>query len=1401
MYQGPVPYEGFYGPPGPGYQGMEDPERMMMGMGGGPGPYGGYLPHRGPPPEAFGRFGHGGMKQQGPRHSREGNLRERGEAVGEGYHEGPNYHKEGGEGGGHKDGRGYEERFNGGVGGGHEVGDNRRGGMIRGGGGGVDVRGHAQGSASGVHHGGQGHRDWGAAASSDEPMDFTKPVFEEEARSSSGGGSGKQSPVYAEEKGAGGGEVKREIAKADAEKSAVDAEAVKGEEKTSVVSGEVIGDGEESSAAKANSEGGDDAGMKEEGETEAVRAGVEEEEVGKEVVVKEVLVKEVVEKEVVSKEVVAKLVTKDKWERGSRRVDGQSQGREAGGNAGGSNVRSSSHSGGGKSSVVGGFARNGEADVSGGAQCVRQSSEGMSEKSEPEVPKGNEKGRMFRRPESPKVQVGRGEGDVPDGSASLPGAGHESSGKEVAKPKGKASSHDVEKEWRPKVPIAEVSPRHHAGGAAQASKASGGGSAGAAEGTKSKSSESENGPRGVSRADNIEPQRGSAKEKAAQRSNRLAKEEEEWVKEQKAKARAKLEELNRRSSGAAGGGGKEASAVEVSGEVEESQEGVEDVGAVEAEAVAQGLGSSKRGGRNEHGKRERDRKASGRKGGVGEVDRGKVGVGGAMGAGPSASGGAVLSTPVGAGVGEGQGQQANSQREGRHRGRPEKKQVIARVEEVERSVGGGSASSGVPAAGGSGGWSMEIVAAPEADSGIAGHVGTGSTEGSGSLRKSESSRTSRNTERPEAPVVMMAESIQFGDIVVSELHSTEFHISGSEQGADAGVSGWHGDAGKEASLSGDALTGDEGSAVSTNGDGPSKRMQRKGRGARRPGRSDRGSQDQRAAEKSHGIDNLVWAPVRSPGSVGGTTKGEGPQSGYGQEEGSAAPQQTRGKRAEMERYTPKPLMKYQEASEQASGTPHQHTQGGQNPGSGGGVGVGTGAVAVVEGAGVGVGESKQSWSFGDARGNQEAKAVDGGSKGGRSHGSWRQRSSGGERVSESAREGSGVESAGSGHGDAGHQQVQRQDQKYGGGGGGGRRNQSGSEQVIAGAQSTAVGGGPGSGASAGPSPGSGPVGGGGRGPAAGGAQASEREHPADKKLYQPPRPASVSGQRGQDYRGHGPYGSEHKGQEQGSGAHSRQANAGADRGAALESVGSQQQRNSGGHHARNQSAEKEQGPSHQVYLTPHAQQKSQGAGGLKESSQAVYREREGQQQQLGPRGASQHGGEGGELGPYNSNSNRGRAERDQAGRAPSGAQRGQGQWQQTGGNEGFRSGASRTHGPERDGGASREASRMEASKQQAAEAQRGQQSEQSGQQQNKGGQQAGAVAIPSAKAESGGWVGEGGSPPVGRGRDYNQGRRGRLGGRSGPRNVEMEHRRDPQASKQRLVIDATGGAVPSQVGG
>ncbi|KAG0628632.1 hypothetical protein M758_1G041500 [Ceratodon purpureus] len=1429
MFQGPVPYDGFYGPPGPGYQGMEDPERMMMGMGGGP--YGGFPQHRGPPPEAFGRFPHGGMNQ-GPRHPPNSGLRERererGEPVREGFHEGENYQKEGSEGPGHKDGRGYNERYSGGPGPGPEGGDNRRGGLHRAAPGGGDGHGQGQRGGSSGHHG--GHRDWGAAASSDEPMDFSKPVFEEEVVSAPPSGSGKQSPSPAQRDESSVEEVKREDVKADVntEKSVVEVETAKDEEKKVVVASKsdtvaAHRSAEVSSTPKSRSEVGDASEGKDQAERKV--------------------------QNVVDKEVVAKIVTKDgpgKWERGSKRADSHTReviGPGASG-APAASLRSGQYSSGPKSSILGNAPRNASIpDVAPAPQILQHPSQEKAiavsapPAPEAEVPKAVEKGRILRRPESPKVESGSietGSSGVSDVSATQTASVHEGSGKEGSKPKGKASSHDGEKEWRPKVPIAEASPRPSVAAVAQAPKPAVAPATPGTETTEENATDPEAGPKPGSY--DYDAQRAKMKEIAAQRARQLQKEEEERIKEQKAKARAKLEELDRRSTVVPSSTAEEP-AVEVpkmSVEVEEVQQ-VEETPAAEAEPVLQSgssTGSTKRGVRNEHGKRERDRKANGRKAGAGEAGKAKVNGAPSQASAilppPIAAAAPLLTTPLP--VPEVYGQHANAQREPRHRGRPEKKQLVAKGDDGDRSVPTAGPSIEISPAAANGGWSMDTpLPAQEPESANVSHLTTSSTEGSGSLRKSKNSRNSRNRPRAEAPP-MMAESIQFGDIPA-------YHpIMGGEHPVDPAVGAFHIDVGKDGnslsnvSLSGDALTGDEGSAVSTNGDASGKRMHRKSHGARRgSGRSERGSQDQRAAEKSHGSDSMVWAPVRSPGAVGGN-KGEGAHfNEHQKEESSSAQQQARAKRAEMERYTPKPLQKQQETTDQPAAAPpaHQHAQGVQNQSV-------QGAVATPTSAGesprVGSAAENKQVSCADPKSNHDTKPVESGTKGGRSHGSWRQRGSGSERAADSAKEApvsgpAAANSSGPGPGDSGHPRH-RSEQKSGGGHAPSRRNQGASDHLLATPQTTPAAPPPGA-AHPAPAPAAAPA----AAPAPGSVQVSEREHPADKKLYQPPRPASAPAHRGQDHRvqdyrgqdnrgqdhrgqdyrgqdhrgqdhrghdhrGQGPHSSEQKGHEQGTAPHSRHSNAPSDRALPSENTGSQQHhRNGGGHHPRGQNVDKDQ-----AYMAPHSQQKPHPTAGTKEPSHPVSRERESQQQQQqqSSRGSSQHSAETGEHG----SNHRGRFERDQAARPSSGSQRGQSHWQQTGGSEGFRGAGSRPQATERDLAVTPQFGRMEVSKQQAADSQRPHQAEQAGQQQNKAAQQTAPVAIPSPKVDSGNWEGAGGSPPVMRGRDFSHGgRRGRFGGRSGPRNTEMEHRRDPPSTKQRLVIDATGGAVPSQVGG
>lgn len=243
---------------------------------------------------------------------------------------------------------------------------------------------------------------------------------------------------------------------------------------------------EVSSAPRANAEGREIAEDKEEGGRKTVNVMV------------------------VDKEVVAKMVMKDRWERGSRRDAIQSEIREvshAGGNVESSTLRFGPYGGGGggKSSILRNAPRNAVADGTGGpagAHHWRQAKSGGVggglEKSEAEVPKGGEKGRILRCPESPKVQAGRVEGGVSDVNVVQTSTNHEGSGKEGMKSKGNISSHDGEKEWRPKVQIPEMSPRHPADVASQDSTAGIAGWASAVEGTESKGAQCMRGPKGAS---------------------------------------------------------------------------------------------------------------------------------------------------------------------------------------------------------------------------------------------------------------------------------------------------------------------------------------------------------------------------------------------------------------------------------------------------------------------------------------------------------------------------------------------------------------------------------------------------------------------------------------------------------------------------------------------------------------------------------------------------------------------------------------------------------------------------------------------------------------------------------------------------------------------------------------
>lgn len=877
------------------------------------------------------------------------------------------------------------------------------------------------------------------------------------------------------------------------------------------------------------------------------------------------------------------------------------------------------------------------------------------------------------------------------------------------------------------------------------------------------------------------------KEIAAQRARQLQKEEEERIKEQKAKARAKLEELDRR--GRAHVSTTDETLVETLKTTHE-----DDVSTLEQPlpldtepVVDTGFSSStSRGsGRNEHGKRERDRKANGRKAAVAvamaESTKGKmngtVAQPTAILPAPIVTAAPLLSTPVA--QPELHGQQGKAQQQPRsHRGsRPEKKQIVARLDDADQV--------NFPMFADNGGWNIGASASQDTD--LVDHANQ-VTMSSTSRKKTSSKRSNRRTlkEIPqEGPI--SGEGIQFGDII-AELHTNG--SSGSDIPVDSNLIYLRADSGKDTTslfnvnLSGDALTGDEESAVSTNGDLPTKRVQRKGHSARRPARGDRGSQDVRVADKSHSNDSMVWAPVRSPQAGGGskadsvdTRSSEQPK-----EESSAVQQSAQApvKRGELERYSPKPVLKHLEAVEARAPSSQRHAQTSLNTNTQAAPPSPANSAETIR-----VPEAKQSSSV-DAKLNHDAKQADLASK--RPHGAWRQRGSGNDRGSENVKDLSSSHSSGLATGDTGNQPA-RTDQKSGGHPPF-RRNQGPGIQLLAALQATQIT------SPSNPAPTKGL-------PAPTPTQVSvpdpphapEREQPAHQKPYQPPRPTSAPAQRGQEQQGQNPRFSKNKGHEQGSVQHSRNFGVPADGSFPSENSGPHQpNRTGGGNHPRQQVSEREQAPNQQVFAGPHAQNKSVTAPAHKEPGQPMPRERHHQHQQSS-RGDYQQSTDSNEHGSHQ----RGRFEGEHEMR-PSGApQRGQSHWQQTAAHDGYRAGSSRTHASERDLPIS-QSGRNEAKKQEAADSQGSQQS--SVQHQSKAPQQTAPMAIPSPKVDSGHWTGEGGSPPVSRGRDYNHGRRGRFGGgRTGARNTEVEHRRDPPVTKQRLVIDATGGAVPSQVAG
>ncbi|KAJ7565839.1 hypothetical protein O6H91_02G076900 [Diphasiastrum complanatum] len=184
VYTGPMPYESFgvySGISGPGYRNMDERE-MMVGMGNRPGFYGGF-PHRPGPAEPFNLYRPGIGFGPHQSHNHPGMAREVVEMIGyegESRHEGRINEVTGfRQNDDLKDGGNRVYRAHAGPAGKSDSEGNtwKRGRSVANDIGSEAQRHSFQGIPERPLH---GHQDWGAAAFVDEPMDFSKPVFEDD---------------------------------------------------------------------------------------------------------------------------------------------------------------------------------------------------------------------------------------------------------------------------------------------------------------------------------------------------------------------------------------------------------------------------------------------------------------------------------------------------------------------------------------------------------------------------------------------------------------------------------------------------------------------------------------------------------------------------------------------------------------------------------------------------------------------------------------------------------------------------------------------------------------------------------------------------------------------------------------------------------------------------------------------------------------------------------------------------------------------------------------------------------------------------------------------------------------------------------------------------------------------
>ncbi|CAM6128867.1 unnamed protein product [Calypogeia fissa] len=1105
MYQGPGPYENYYGPPGPGYGNMDEREMMMLGMNGPPGIYGNYP--QGPPVEPYGRYPHGGP---GPGHrhmpNNMGINRERNEGMGyegEGFRDGPKYK----ENANFKDGGGYNKETGLHKDGGRpnsyqDPGESRRAGHVMSSNLTSDMQ---RPSSRGGHQG--NHRDWGAAASSDEPMDFSKPVFEEDVSSASPGPGNKS---VQSEPGVDSGTVQT------SESENVDH--LKLEDSPELPAGNAVDGGEAKDAVvmQARSSGTSEGDLVQTRKVKEVESGGP---------VSKTRLEDVSPLE--TKDQLAKKVQVSEGSESSEKRWGKAQTRER---SFGREPISSAHTGKAVGSrkepnqVTSVVVPSASASLrpgvhSSGSSKSRPTTPSVTQGSIPSTPetlaseevvfppvqekhmqssdasspsgsdgqKGNDKVRILKRvgesgPESPHSDtVNITESSLTEVSVSSIAA--EALVKDDTKPKGKTLiNHDGEKEWRPKVvPVADITTEVPRPSSAANSKQSTSGvpsSEGAAGSTEKADSEN------LSNAESYdyEAQRARMKEIAAQRAIQLRKEEDERIKEQKAKALAKLEELNRRSLVASVSKPEEPAVDEPTEEpapvivqTEETEVVISEVVTEEVQVLETSITGTVasttrvRNDRNEHGKRERagDRKSNGRSR---EEHRAKMGPGEhreltkarttAMSSSQvktelslvspesqqaTTAQASILSPSIGhvnpvqpdsgvplSEISGSLGSQVLQQgplkaQEGRHRGRQSASQLKQAARQPPPSVEPDHPAPGPVILSESndnvGGWPVGTSALLDLDpKEVTLSLGSNvvSTEGATAARKKKPKSSGRNRQKVEG-LTVSTDSTSFVD---SNQGWNDSNDSGTEVGKPTPkavtVSGGDDvaktvpssfsqkdlvlqDLKSESSASElpspVEIAGSDGGSLRSNGEILSRRTQRKSQLARErrvPARERGTSQDVRVGDKSHGGEGMIWAPVRSPSGA----HPAGPKGGFGsdfiasadtavekKEESAVAPQTGRARRAELERYTPKPVVKQQAQQQEEMQQQHQAPMVPQNQ--------------VNDSANVPVTNEvpQNSTSVSEIKFGSEARQAETSSKQSRSHASWRQRGSGSERLS------------------------------------------------------------------------------------------------------------------------------------------------------------------------------------------------------------------------------------------------------------------------------------------------------------------------------------------------------------------------------------------------------------------